>query len=75
MSPVDCCHVPAPASRTDSQIYESIRSHIVKSHCAARRGPHLCCGCVTIDRTSITLQCPLCGDAKSLIEPKDQSHG
>lgn len=65
---INCCHVPTPAKRSDAEIYESLRGRLIKAHCAAGRGSHHCCGRITIDRTSITLQCPLCGDARNLIE-------
>jgi hypothetical protein len=59
------CHWPPKQARpTEVEIYEGIRSTMINAHCAAGRDEHHCCGRVTIDRTSLTLQCPLCGDLK-----------
>lgn len=59
------CHWPPEAvPARDAAIYESIRSRVLQAHCAAKRGPHRCCGRVTLDRDAMTLQCPLCGDLR-----------
>lgn len=72
-APVDSCLVPKPVSPDEAKIYASLRDVVVRSHCAAGRSSHLCCGAITMTRSDMTLNCPLCGDAKSLIaHPKDE---
>jgi len=59
------CHwPPLSVPKEDRVVYERIRSRVLRSHCAASRDEHLCCGRVTIDRSDMLLQCPLCGDLK-----------
>lgn len=67
MRPNMCEWPPSRPPKQDAELYEGIRSTVIRAHCAAKRGPHLCCGRITIDRTAMLLQCPLCGDAKMQI--------
>lgn len=62
-----CKWPPERPPKRDSELYEGIRSTIILAHCAAGRSEHLCCGRITIDRTEMLLQCPLCGDVKMQI--------
>lgn len=63
----NCCDMPKPAPRDEAEIYRSLRDRLVKAHCADRRPAHKCAGLITIDRESITFQCPRCGDAKQTL--------
>lgn len=66
----NCCHMPRIAPISETQIYERFRNHILKAHCADKRPGHRCAGKITLDCTSITLQCPRCGDAKAILTKK-----
>ena len=57
--------VPAPIATEDATLYRLLR----ESHCDRRAPAHGCAGTVTIDRAGVTLQCPLCGDARGLMPP------
>ena len=68
----NCCDMPSPAPRVEAEIYRSLREGIVRAHCADKRPAHKCAGTITIDRETITFQCPRCGDARqTLTEPED----
>lgn len=64
---VNACHVPAPTTPLLSDIYRGFRDHLIKTHCDAKRGPHACCGTISIDRKTVTLNCRLCGDLRKLL--------
>ena len=66
---VNACHVPEPAPDRMVEIYRRMRDVMVKQHCDAKRD-HLCCGAITITRDDVTLNCPLCGDCRQLLEPE-----
>lgn len=63
----NCCDMPKPASRSESEIYRHLRDLLVRAHCADKRPSHKCAGLITIDRATITFQCPRCGDARKTI--------
>lgn len=56
--------VPEPFGDGETRFYEDIRTRVLKAHCASGRDGHDCLGRVTLDRNSVTLNCPLCGDAR-----------
>lgn len=60
-----CEWPPQTMPHTDAEIYENMRRHLIRAHCAAGRNEHQCCGRITIDRKGMLLQCPLCGDLKA----------
>jgi len=61
----DACQWPTPkVSKKEAEIYERIRSTVIRSHCSADRSEHTCCGKMVMDRKSMVLSCPLCGDLK-----------
>lgn len=64
----NCCGMPEPAPRLESRIYRKFRELIMLAHCADKRPTHKCAGKITIDRTTITLNCPRCGDLRQIIE-------
>jgi len=66
--PANACHMPVPASPQEADVYRRLRERIVAMHCADDRPSHRCAGKVTIDRTTITLNCPRCGDLRKIIE-------
>jgi hypothetical protein len=58
------CFVPKPAPEREAEIYR----RVLQVHCDRRGEPgHQCRGAVTIRQNSITLQCPLCGDARKVL--------
>jgi hypothetical protein len=58
------CFVPKPCDAQEAELYRRILS----IHCDRKAEPdHECRGAVTIRRGSITLQCPLCGDARKVM--------
>lgn len=63
---INACDVAQPAPEREANVYRHLRDSLVRVHCSAKRG-HKCCGRITIDREHITLNCPLCGDARQLI--------
>lgn len=63
----NCCEMPSPAPRGEAEIYRALRDKLVTAHCANKRPSHRCAGLITIDRESITFQCPRCGDAKQVL--------
>lgn len=63
---INSCDIPGPCKPSESEIYGHMRDLLVKAHCAAKRG-HQCCGAITIDRRHITMNCPLCGDARQIL--------
>lgn len=62
-----CCDMPEPAPVGEAAIYRRIRDLLIRAHCSAKRD-HLCCGAITLTRGAITLNCPLCGDTRAIIE-------
>lgn len=55
------CHVPARMDADESAAYRELH----RIFCARKDEPdHACSGRVTIDRNGVTVQCPLCGDAR-----------
>lgn len=63
----NACHMPAPAPRSEAEIYRSIRDTLIRSHCARTGEAHRCCGAITITRTDITMNCRLCGDLRQTL--------
>lgn len=70
---INSCTMPTSATRSESEIYRSIRDRLIKAHCADKRPAHRCAGLITIDREHITFQCPRCGDARQLIQPEEKA--
>ncbi len=69
MIPATVCKMPEPVENPkEAQLYRMIRDRIVKMHCADKRPSHRCAGTVSIDRTSIVLDCPRCGSHKALLD-------
>lgn len=64
-SDVDMCHMPKAADEPDTRLYRKI----LAVHCENKTEGHKCLGTVTITARTLTLQCPLCGDARKLLEP------
>ena len=65
MKPNWCKTPGAPLPENQANVYRRIHG----VHCDRRGEPgHECKGKVTIDRKGITLQCPLCGDARTLFK-------
>ena len=64
-SNMDACFLPEPCEPEEADLYHRILA--VHCHRKAEEG-HACRGAVTIRRGSVTLQCPLCGDARKVIE-------
>ncbi len=62
------CHMPTPETPKMAGVYKQMRELVVRVHCADKRPAHKCAGAVTIDRTTITLNCPRCGDVRKIIE-------
>lgn len=69
--PAQVCKMPEREDPKMAAIYRSMREAIVRMHCSDKRPAHRCAGAITIDRTSITLNCPRCGDHRSIIEAAD----
>jgi len=63
----NACHMPAPARRSEAEIYRSLRDTLIRSHCERKAGAHQCSGAITITRTDITLNCRLCGDLRQTL--------
>jgi hypothetical protein len=59
---VGACYVPSVMDPTEMALYEKVRA----VHCAQKKPSHDCHGRVTLDRNGMTLQCPLCGDTRSV---------
>jgi predicted RNA-binding Zn-ribbon protein involved in translation (DUF1610 family) len=56
------CKVPDVMKPLEAQLYEKVRT----LHCDRKASSHECHGRVTLDRNGMTLQCPLCGDTRSI---------
>lgn len=56
------CLMPAVMEPLEAQLYEKVRHF----HCDQKKASHECHGRVTLDRNGMTLQCPLCGDHRSV---------
>lgn len=56
------CVLPTHTSVKEAELYGKIHER----HCADNRPGHLCAGKISIDRLGITLNCPRCGDHRSL---------
>lgn len=63
---INSCDLPDKCGPVESEVYRKFRDIAIKAHCAAKRG-HQCCGAITIDREHITMNCPLCGDARQIL--------
>ena len=57
----NCCLMPRAIEKKESDMWRKL--HGLK--CERARKSHNCRGKITIDATSVTLQCPVCGDARS----------
>lgn len=67
--PATACHMPVPVrSKKEAEIYRKFRELVIKAHCADDRPAHRCAGTISIDRATITLNCPRCGDLRQIIE-------
>lgn len=55
--------MPAPIAAADVPMYRLLR----ELHCDRNAAAHQCAGKVTIDRDGVTVQCPLCGDARGVM--------
>jgi hypothetical protein len=69
--PATCCHMPVAEEPKVAAVYRKMRELIVRAHCADKRPTHRCAGTVSIDRATITLNCPRCGDLRKIIEGAD----
>lgn len=56
------CAVPEEMDPVEARLYERVRT----IHCAQKSPSHACHGRVTLDRNGMSLQCPLCGDQRSV---------
>jgi hypothetical protein len=56
------CRVPEPMDPKMADVLQKLR----KLHCAVDKDSHECAGRLLIDRNGMTLQCPLCGDERSI---------
>lgn len=57
------CHPPKRLPAEHSDFYRKLH----RAHCAHKDEPgHDCQGRLTVDRNGVTLQCPLCGDARKV---------
>lgn len=61
-TPPVLCVLPTTTSVKEAKLY----SRIHERHCADNRPAHTCVGRISIDRLGITLNCPRCGDHRSL---------
>jgi hypothetical protein len=57
-----CCLMPEAMPEKVAAIYQKIRG----MHCDRKSASHECSGRVILDRNGVTLQCPLCGDHRSI---------
>lgn len=62
------CHVPGRLSQKESELFRTIHG----AHCARRHESHECSGSLTINRGGVTLNCPLCGDARNVHPPDSE---
>jgi hypothetical protein len=62
------CAMPKRMHAIEAQLYERIRT----LHCDRNAASHDCSGRVTLDRNGMTLQCPLCGDCRT-VYPRDEA--
>jgi hypothetical protein len=58
--------IPTPIAVEDAALYRLLR----EAHCDRNATAHQCAGKVTIDRAGVSLQCPLCGDARGVMPPQ-----
>lgn len=56
------CTMPAVMDPLEAQLYERMRT----LHCDRKAESHDCHGRVVLDRNGMTLQCPLCGDNRTI---------
>lgn len=64
-SDVDMCHMPGKVEPQEVKIYQKI----LGMHCENKTEGHKCLGEITITAQTLTLQCPLCGDVRKMMEP------
>ncbi len=65
------CNMPTPVPEKEQEIWRKLHRLLHRGHCARGKEAydrHECQGQITIDRYTVTLQCPLCGDARRIIE-------
>ena len=70
LSDVNLCWVPKRVPPEDAAAYQALR----EAHCEQKHPSRDCSGRITLDRSGVTLTCPICGDARSLY-PKEAPHG
>lgn len=56
------CSIPAVMDPIEAKLYERMRT----IHCDRKAESHGCHGRVTLDRNGMTLQCPICGDNRTI---------
>jgi hypothetical protein len=56
------CRMPEPMNPKLADVLQKLRL----MHCAEDKPSHECSGRLLIDRNGMTLQCPLCGDERSV---------
>lgn len=56
------CGMPSAMDPIEARLYERVRT----IHCDRKVASHDCHGRVTLDRNGMTLQCPLCGDNRTV---------
>ena len=62
------CFMPKPCAPEEAVLYRSILAiHCDRKNEPGHKAGDGCRGAITIRRGSITLQCPLCGDARKVI--------
>lgn len=64
-SDVDMCNMPKVLAKLDARLYRKI----LAAHCENKTQGHKCLGALTITSKDMTLQCPLCGDVRGMMEP------
>lgn len=62
------CFVASQCPPDEAEIYTKFRDVVLGAHCGDKRPSHKCCGKIILERSTITLSCPLCGDCRQLVE-------
>ena len=55
------CSVPRKMGEKESKLFRLLH----EQHCASD-GAHICMRRITVDVNGVTMQCPLCGDARKV---------
>lgn len=66
---INSCLVPTPIDPKEVDLWQKLHT----LHCDRKRESHRCRGSITVTATAVTLNCPVCGDSRRLLNGEAQT--